>query len=138
LFDLSLIVSSSLRSAAMCAISFHEKESIRSASSHCQQADRSALKKKSERLLSISSHQIRSLVETKKNENSHRASPGRLGAEIVWGPAPPAIAWLARSARSLARPRRLSGLQRQIGPLLFRPNFELKKRGRACTCRTYN
>jgi hypothetical protein len=62
--------------------------------------------------------------------------PGRLGAETAWGPA------LASSARSapLAWARRTSGVQRQIGPLLFRPKFELAKkkdkkkhRGRART-----
>jgi hypothetical protein len=82
----------------------------------------------------------KSKSEEEKNENRQRASAGRLGAEIVWGPAPPAITWLARSARSLARPRRPAGLQRQLRPLLFSPNFELvkkKKRGRACPRRTY-
>jgi hypothetical protein len=46
--------------------------------------------------------------------------PGRLGAEDVWGPAPVASARLATA-------RRTSGVRHQIGPLLFRPKFELKK-----------
>jgi hypothetical protein len=61
-------------------------------------------------------------VFQEKKGNTPR--PGRRSAEIVWGPAPQRsqLAW------PLARPRRSSGIQRQFGPLLFRPNFELVKK----------
>jgi hypothetical protein len=72
------------------------------------------------------------IASLKKNQRASPRAPGRgdrLGSGASSSPRP----------ALLARARRTSGIQRQIGPLQFRPKFELakKKRGRACTRRTY-
>jgi hypothetical protein len=62
-----------------------------------------------------------SIAKSKNKKKASAPRPGRLGAETVWSPAP------ASSARpaSLAWVRRTSGVQRQIGPLHFRPKFNI-------------
>jgi hypothetical protein len=108
------------------------------------------LKKKRERLLSISSLQIRSLVvREKKNlkpdhvglpdpiagqfKKKHGQRP-RPSAESVWGRA-------RYRFPQHAEARRMSVVWRLLGPFQFRPNFctvkKSKKKGRACTRRTY-
>jgi hypothetical protein len=75
-------------------------------------------------------------IDLHQKNNNQRASPRAPGRGDRLG------SGASSSARPapLARARRTSGVQRQIGPLLFRPKFELVKkkyRGRACTRRTY-
>jgi hypothetical protein len=78
----------------------------------------------------------------------YRIRRQRLSALVARAASPQRGVRLGSSARSLARPRRPSGLPRQIGPLQFRPKFELVKKTKnkihkikegdvLCTRRTY-
>jgi hypothetical protein len=64
--------------------------------------------------------QIRSLASLNKKKHASRPRPS---AESVWGRARDRVPRRAEA-------RRLSMVQRQFGPLLFRPKFELAKKNR--------